>query len=134
MIAESAESNPTVFAETPLPWNQVVPEFIKIAQDMDNYPGNTKYIMLNQVPGKSKFYQKFCQVKTHKELLEIAETIGDEGNRIMMKYLQKDLLINPSDFEGYQYEMQNKRRLEHGDKINDNDKIDKKQKTVAVAV
>lgn len=134
MIAESAESNPTVFAETPLPWNQVVPEFIKIAQEMDNYPGNTKYIMLNQVPGKSKFYQKFCQAKTHQELFEIAETIGEEGNKIMMKYMQKDVLINPSDFENYQYEIQNKRILEHEDKINDNEKIDKKQKTVAVAV
>ncbi|CUM48958.1 unnamed protein product [Debaryomyces fabryi] len=134
MIAESAESNPTVFAATPLPWNQVVPEFIKIAQEMDNYPGNTKYIMLNQVPGKSKFYQKFCQAKTHKELFEIAETIGEEGNKIMMKYMQKDVLINPSDFESYRYEIQNKRKLEHENKINDNEKIDKKQKTVAVTV
>lgn len=134
MIAESAESNPTVFAETPLPWNKVVPEFIKIADEMGNYPGNTKYIMLNQVPGKSKLYQKFCQVKTHKELLEIAETIGDEGNKILMKYLQKDMLIKPLDFEDYQYESHTKRRLENDNKINDNDKIDKKQKTVAVAV
>lgn len=133
MIAESAESNPTVFADTPLPWNTVVPEFIKIATEMDNYPGNTKYILLNQVPGKSKFYQKFCQVKTHKELQEIADSIGEEGNKIMMKYLQKDVLIDPQEFDNYQYEIQNKRRLEHDDKINGNE-IEKKQKTVAVTV
>lgn len=133
MIAESAESNPTVFSDLPLPWNKVVPEFIKIADELDNYPGNTKYIMLNQVPGKSKLYSKFCQVKTHQELLEIAETIGDEGNKILLKYLQKDVLIAPADFDTYEYEQDTKRKLS-SDEFNETDMAEKKQKTVAAVV
>lgn len=94
MIAESAEANPTVFLLNPKPWGQVVNEFIQIAIDFDNHPSNTKYILLNQVPGKSPFYQKFCQMKSNADLLKVAMTVGEAGNKILTKYLQKDVLTN----------------------------------------
>lgn len=98
MMAEAAESNPTVFSDSPLPWKDVVPEFIKTAMECDNHPSNTKYIMLNQVPGRSQFYQDFCKVKTHEEFLEIAETIGDEGDKIFVRVKMKDRQFEPEAF------------------------------------
>lgn len=94
MIAESAESNPTVFLMTPRPWGKVVKEFIEIASEFDNHPSNTKYVLLNQVPGKSSFYQQFCKMKTNEDLLSVAESIGDAGNKILTKYLQKDVFTD----------------------------------------
>lgn len=94
MIAESAETNPSVFSEqNPLPWNQVIQNFIKIAIEFDNHISNTKYIILNQIPGKSKYYKKFCQLKTHDEFLQLANSITDEESCIMMKYCQKDVYV-----------------------------------------
>ncbi|EDK36711.2 hypothetical protein PGUG_00809 [Meyerozyma guilliermondii ATCC 6260] len=99
MIAESAEANPTVFSMSPKPWGSVVNEFIQIATDFDNHPSNTKYVLLNQVPGKSPFYQKFCQMKNNQDLLSVAESIGDAGNKILTKYLQKDVLTEMDPIE-----------------------------------
>ncbi|GEQ72136.1 hypothetical protein JCM33374_g5822 [Metschnikowia sp. JCM 33374] len=90
MIAEAAESNPTVFSDRPLPWNEVVPEFIKFCISCDNHPSNSKYILLNQLPGKSKIYQAFCKVKKHDEFLKLANTIGEEGNKVFIRVMQKD--------------------------------------------
>ncbi|CUM65969.1 uncharacterized protein PRCAT00003623001 [Priceomyces carsonii] len=96
MIAESAESNPTVFLNRPLPYNEVIYEFITIARKFRNHPSNTKYILLNQLPGKSKYYQMFCQAKTNEEFLEIAEALLNENDcKILFKFLQKDRLVNP---------------------------------------
>lgn len=97
MMAEAAESNPTVFSDTPLSWNKSVPEFVRTCIEYDNHPSNSKYIMLNQVPGKSSFYQKFCKVKGNEELLKIAETIGEEGDRIFIRTMQKDRLYDASE-------------------------------------
>lgn len=98
MMAEAAESNPTVFSDRPLTWNKVVPEFVRTCIACDNHPSNTKYIMLNQVPGKSKYYQEFCKVKGNDKLLEIAEKIGDDGDKIFVRVMQKDRLYDASEF------------------------------------
>ncbi|CAH2350639.1 tRNA-dihydrouridine(20) synthase [NAD(P)+] [[Candida] railenensis] len=93
MIAEGAESNPTCFSLQPLTWNKVVKEFIETAESVSNYAGNTKYVILNQIPGKSPFYQRFARGKTNQELLSIANEIGESGNKIVTKVLQKIELI-----------------------------------------
>lgn len=99
MMAESAESNPTVFSDNPRPWREVVPEFIRTCILCDNHPSNTKYILLNQVPGKSKFYLEFCKVKGNEELLEIAERIGEEGDKIFIRTMQKDRQYDQDRFD-----------------------------------
>lgn len=91
MIAESAETNPSVFGE-PLPWNKTVEEFCKTAIEFDNHVSNTKYVLLNQVPGKSPYYKKFCQLKTNEEFLELAQSIDDECP-VMVKNCQKDVFL-----------------------------------------
>lgn len=99
MMAEAAESNPTVFRDVPLPWREAIPEFVRTCIACDNHPSNTKYIMLNQLPGKSKFYQQVCKVKDNHKFLEIAETIGDEGNTIFIRVLQKDRQYTAEEYE-----------------------------------
>ncbi|CAK7913056.1 tRNA-dihydrouridine(20) synthase [NAD(P)+] [[Candida] anglica] len=132
MIAEGAECNPTCFSHKPLPWNQVIPEFISIAQSVDNYPGNTKYILLNQLPGKSPFYQKFAQCKSHEQLMEISNTVGEVGNKVLQKYLTKDVLLNPEQEqtdEPKKSSPESKRGTEHLDSF-----PQKKQKLEATQV
>lgn len=98
MMAEAAESNPTVFAENPLPWGKVASEFVKTCIAYDNHPSNSKYILLNQVPGKSPFYQMLCKEKTNEGLLAAAEKIGDDGDKIFIRVMQKDRQYDEDDF------------------------------------
>lgn len=82
MIAESGESNPTVFSEQPLPWYKAVQEYLKFANDFDNHIGNTKYMLTRMVPGKSPFFQYFTKCKNHEDINYVAEQIDDEGKLI----------------------------------------------------
>lgn len=118
MIAEAAESNPSVFSDTPLTWPKTLHEFISTCIKHDNHPINTKYILLNQVPGKSRFYKEFCKAKTHEEFLAITdrivqlEALGELedksfSNKIYLKYLAKDKLVSPEEYDQlFDYESQ----------------------------
>lgn len=103
MLAESAELNPTVFGPRAAPWGAVVPEFVETAERVGNNPSNTKYILLNQVPGKLAYYQRLCKVKTHDEFLAIARAAGcgagDEGGRVFVRTMMKDRLYAVGELE-----------------------------------
>lgn len=99
MIAEAAESNPTVFSETPSAWRIVLKEFIETCISCDNHPANSKFILLNQLPGKSKYYQLLCKVKNNQEYFKIAESIDDEGDKIFVRVMQKDKQYEAEEFE-----------------------------------
>ncbi|CCH58463.1 hypothetical protein TBLA_0A06710 [Henningerozyma blattae CBS 6284] len=88
MIAENAESNPSVFNETPLPWFLTCKEYLSIAEQFDNHVGNTKYMLTRIVPGKSKFFQLFTRCKTSKEINYVKEQIDDKG----------ELINDPTDY------------------------------------
>lgn len=107
MIAEGAEANPSVFNLNPLPWNKLILEFLKICTKFDNHPANTKYILLNQIPSKSIYYQVFAKLKTNEALLKMAETINDPNvkleeekfmGQIKFRYLQKDKMISIDEY------------------------------------
>lgn len=98
MIAEAAESNPSVFSDTPLSFKDCVNEFLQTCIDLDNHPSNTKYIVLNQIPGKLPTYQRICKVKSNKDFLAVAEEIGDEGDKIFVRTMQKDKLLDMETF------------------------------------
>lgn len=97
MIAEAAESNPTVFSDSPRPWTQVASEFIDTCVCVDNHPSNTKYVLLNQVPGKSNYYQKLAKAKTHEEMRKIADTFEDDDEKVFIRVMQKDKLYEPGE-------------------------------------
>lgn len=114
MIAESAEGNPSAFSlHNPLPWPILILEFLKICYKFNNHPSNTKYILLNQLPSKSKFYQMFAKLKTNKDMLDLAleinrpdylDTTPDMSNqlkfmdKIKFRHLQKDTLMSVKEY------------------------------------
>lgn len=98
MMAEAAESNPSVFSHSPLPWKDVLVEFVQTAISCDNHPSNTKYIILNQLPGKSKYYQKICKIKNNEDFLDLVKGIDGEGDEIFIRIMQKDRLYDVKTF------------------------------------
>ncbi|CCE63007.1 hypothetical protein TPHA_0D03720 [Tetrapisispora phaffii CBS 4417] len=91
MIAESAESNPSVFNRDPLEWYDVCKEYIQITNDFENHVGNTKYMLTRIVPGKSKFFQYFAKCKTLEEINYVLQKMGKDGSVIEdpMPYLDE---------------------------------------------
>ncbi|AET37861.1 tRNA-dihydrouridine(20) synthase (NAD(+)) Ecym_2108 [Eremothecium cymbalariae DBVPG len=82
MIAEAAEENATVFSEVPLPWYKVIPEYLQLAQQFQNHPSNTKYMLNRMVPGKSPFYQYFVRCRGHSDFNYVAQQLGADGKCI----------------------------------------------------
>ncbi|KAF5706498.1 tRNA-dihydrouridine synthase 2 [Fusarium mundagurra] len=74
MIAVAAEKNPSCFRSVAdgglASWEEVVDNYVKTAIDVDNRFGNTKFLLSNMVPGKSKSYQPMNQSKNYKSLCE----------------------------------------------------------------
>ncbi|KAF4967751.1 hypothetical protein FSARC_4725 [Fusarium sarcochroum] len=74
MIAVAAEKNPSCFRSEAdgglAPWEEVVDHYVKTAIDVDNKFGNTKFLLANMVPGKSKSYKPVQQSKTYKSICE----------------------------------------------------------------
>lgn len=99
MMAEAAESNPSVFSKDPLAWKEVLVEFVKTCISCDNHPSNTKYILLNQLPGKSKYYQQLCKLKKNEDFLNLVESIEDDGTKIFIRVMQKDRLYDKEELE-----------------------------------
>lgn len=106
MICESAEANPSVFSLNPLPWRKLILEFLTICYKFNNHPANTKYILLNQLPPKSKYYQMFARLKTNRQMLDLALEIQthtetdkfDKFDFIKYRRLKKDRLISVTEF------------------------------------
>ncbi|KAH6978283.1 hypothetical protein EDB82DRAFT_477029 [Fusarium venenatum] len=74
MIAVAAEKNPSCFRSKAdggmAPWEEVVEEYVRTAIAVDNRFGNTKFLLSNMIPGRSKFYQPVNQSKNYKSICE----------------------------------------------------------------
>ncbi|KAL8678082.1 MAG: hypothetical protein Q9186_005547 [Xanthomendoza sp. 1 TL-2023] len=74
MIATAAESNPSSFRTKEegglLPWWEVTQEYIKIALDVDNKWGNTKFTLGQLIPGKTDVYRKVTGAKNYTQVCE----------------------------------------------------------------
>ena len=77
MIATAAEANSSVFRSKeqggPLPWREVVGEYLKLAMSVENKWGNTKFLLSQLMPGKSKFYQAIQTSKCYSEAVKVLE-------------------------------------------------------------
>ena len=77
MIATAAEANSSVFRTKeqggPLPWQEVVEEYLKLAMSVENKWGNTKFLLSQLMPGKSKLYQPMQSSKCYAEAVKILE-------------------------------------------------------------
>lgn len=77
MVATAAEKNPSCFRSQAeggiLGWEPVVEEYMKIAMDVNNRCGNTKFLLSQMVPGKDSRYRRTVQAKSYAELCEALE-------------------------------------------------------------
>lgn len=91
MIAECAEANPSIFSHTPEPPAAVVPRFLRYATKY-NYDSvsNSKFMMLNQIPGKSPYYKQLCQLKSYPEFETLVNQLLEDQDPLMQKIYLKD--------------------------------------------
>ena len=88
MIATAAEANSSCFRTRAdgglLPWKEVVTEYVKMALQVENRWGNTKFLLSQLMPGKveacrkvasSMGYRQLCEVLGLDELVEDAQEI-----------------------------------------------------------
>ncbi|KAK6509328.1 hypothetical protein TWF481_004083 [Arthrobotrys musiformis] len=75
MIAVAAEANPSCFNPNHLgglkPWREVVTDFMLIAMSVENPISNTKFCLLNMVPGKNQMHKVLSRAKTYRDICEI---------------------------------------------------------------
>ncbi|KAI5957918.1 dus2 [Candida margitis] len=101
MIAEAAESNPSVFVpfggnQSAQSQNQLINEIYAIGLKYHLYSG-TKFMIMNLIPGKSKYYQKFSQSKNFEQMKSILEELNNDADKsdkifqIMNKNCQKSV-------------------------------------------
>ena len=77
MIATAAEANSSVFRTEEqgglLPWREVVTEYMKIALNVENRWGNTKFLLSQLMPGKVNAQKRCQQAKNYTQVCEILE-------------------------------------------------------------
>lgn len=87
MIATAAEANSSVFLSESeggkRHWREVVEQYLRFALEVENKFGNTKFLLSQLVPGKDAVYQKVCQSKSYKMVLNVLGLDSDETLREM---------------------------------------------------
>ncbi len=77
MIATAAEANSSCFRTAGegglLPWREIVTEYVKIALDVENKFGNTKFLLSQLMPGKVEAYKKIASCRSYGEVCEILD-------------------------------------------------------------
>ncbi|KAI0139860.1 tRNA-dihydrouridine synthase [Xylariaceae sp. FL1272] len=72
MIATQAEKNSSVFRSEadggPLPWKDVVEQYMRYALEVENKYGNTKFMLLQLIPGKQAVYRNINPCKSYTAL------------------------------------------------------------------
>ncbi|KAF1949481.1 FMN-linked oxidoreductase [Byssothecium circinans] len=77
MIATEAEKNPSCFRpdaeggphEWKSQWKTVVTEYMRFALQVENRWGNTKYLLGQMIPGKTKCYQEMNRAKCYQDVI-----------------------------------------------------------------
>lgn len=91
MIATAAEANSSVFRPEAdggkEDWTKVVKNYLKLAMEVENKWGNTKYLLGQLIPGKAFQYHVMTKAKSYSELIESLEwndelgTLAEETDR-----------------------------------------------------
>ncbi|KAJ8106248.1 hypothetical protein ONZ43_g7128 [Nemania bipapillata] len=93
MIATQAEKNPSCFrAEAeggPLPWADVVRQYIQYTLELENKFGNTKFMLTQLIPGKSPVYRDISPCKSY---TRICEMLGYDD--LMERAREVDLILD----------------------------------------
>ncbi|CAI4216714.1 unnamed protein product [Parascedosporium putredinis] len=74
MIATAAEKNPSCFRSQAdgglAPWREAVEEYVKLAMEVENKYGNTKFLLANMVPGKQVLHGPITQCRSHTQVCQ----------------------------------------------------------------
>ena len=89
MIAEAAEANPSIFNQFPKPQYLIIKELFEICQKYYENFLATKFLMLNMIPGKSKYFQKISQTKNFHQMDNILNEISQEYEEILQQQQQQ---------------------------------------------
>ena len=77
MIATAAEANSSCFRSEAegglLPWREVVTEYMKLALNVQNRWGNTKFLLSQLMPGKAEVAKRCQQAKNNRQVCETLE-------------------------------------------------------------
>lgn len=77
MIATCAEANSSCFRSKAdgglAPWSEVVEEYIKIAMEVENRWGNTKYLLTHIIPGKEPIYRQITGCKGYLQACQVLQ-------------------------------------------------------------
>ncbi len=85
MIAEAAETNPTVFNGTGgiKEWWVIMNKYINLAMLWDNNFGNTKYMLSRIIPGKSPVFQYVARCKDYNQLKHVQNIINEKNGTVL---------------------------------------------------
>lgn len=95
MIAEKAEINPTVFSLTPLAWIPLVKEYLQLAERVDNFFGNTKFMITRMVPGKHEFYRIVAKAKSYDDVKQMLKELDAKNESEVPKDESKKHALEP---------------------------------------
>jgi len=86
MIATAAETNPSVFRAKAdggkAEWKEVCAEYMRVAMEVENRWGNTKFLLAQMMPGKEQGRRGLSQAKNYEHvcrILELDEEIIEKG-------------------------------------------------------
>jgi tRNA-dihydrouridine synthase 2 len=101
MIATAAEKNPSVFRSESeggtltgkTAWRGVVTEYLRLALQVENRWGNTKYLLGQMIPGKEKCYAEMNRSKCYQDFVHVLELADVEGLLDLAKVVDERLGI-----------------------------------------
>ncbi|KAJ9157707.1 tRNA-dihydrouridine(20) synthase [Pleurostoma richardsiae] len=75
MIATAAERNPSCFRAAAdgglAPWEEVAERYLRLAMEVGNRFGNSKYLLNQMVPGKTPVYKEMMRCKSYAAMVDV---------------------------------------------------------------
>ncbi|KAF3903296.1 hypothetical protein AA313_de0201595 [Arthrobotrys entomopaga] len=119
MIAVSAESNPSVFIPNalggPKHWREVLTEFMLTAMSVEASFSNTKFCILNIVPGKEPEHKLLSVTKTYRDICNVLGlecTIPEENDQGTAKTQRMRAMEEKEAIEKVEREERRAKKLE----------------------
>jgi tRNA-dihydrouridine synthase 2 len=105
MIATEAEKNPSCFRpdaeggphEWRSQWKTVVSEYIRLALQVENRWGNTKYLLNQMIPGKDKYHQSMTRSKCYQDVVKALDLQDVDGLLELAAVVDARLGIPPQE-------------------------------------
>lgn len=89
MIATAAETNPSIFRAKAdggkADWKEVCAEYMRVAMEVENRWGNTKFLLAQMMPGKEQGRRGLSQAKNYEHvcrILELDEQMIEKGRAL----------------------------------------------------